>query len=69
VPVLTVKNDTMCQESMTAIAKKTKRTITEDLGLTEIICPSAVPVTIENITKIVLREAAAKRINKHPRFK
>jgi len=58
--------NTMYQESMTvaAVAKKTKRTITEDLGLTEIICPSAVPVTIENITKIVLREAAAKGINK-----
>jgi hypothetical protein len=52
--------------TVTAVAKKTKRTITEDLGLTEIICPSAVPVTIENITKIVLTEAAAKAINKHP---
>lgn len=71
VPILTVKMTTMYQESMivtAAIAKKTKRTITEDLGLTEIICPSAVPVTIEDITKIIIGEATAKRINEHRCF-
>lgn len=70
-PVLTVKMTTMCQESMKtiAIAKKTKRCITEDLGLTEIICPSAVPVTIENINKLVIGEAAAKETNKQSCFK
>lgn len=52
-----------------AIAKKTKRCITEDLGLTEIICPSAVPVTIENINKLVIGEAAAKETNKQSCFK
>ncbi|WP_170971181.1 hypothetical protein [Ilyomonas limi] len=46
--------------TLNAIAKKTKRTITEDWGLTEIICPNAVPVTIENISKIILGEAALK---------
>jgi hypothetical protein len=57
----------MYQESMTvtAVEKKTKRTITEDLGLTEIICPNAVPVTIENLAKLVPGEAAAKGVNEY----
>lgn len=59
----------MYQESMIAIATAKKATtITEDLGLTEIICPNAVLVTIENINSIAQREVKAKGITEYSRF-